>query len=388
MCWESTAYVLRDERCSSTTQGESINNAKINSFGRGLVMASLIINSLLAHIERLRVFMSNSKIDLLSINETKLDRTIDDSELYLPGYELIGKDRVRNGRNGGGVCFYVRCNLNYKIREDLSSENLDLLVLEITRLRSRSFLVSTWYRPPDSPTSVFNDFEKVVMRMDAENWEFFLLGDTNVDLTPGITSANAIKLQHILDIYGLDQLITEPTRVTMNSCTLIYYCITNSPDKIAKSGAVHLAMGPLQLSDQVVQNRQTGEQMTHRAMLNKENSNLVVLFDMSQCLICSPVWRFCTTCSLSCKGPISDHALIYMTHKAKYDHSGARIIKPRHMKNFHKSGYLRDLQTKAWSDIETLNDPNDMWSMWKDMLMQSIDKRAPLKPKRVGNKMA
>lgn len=88
-----------------------------------------------------------------------------------------------------------------------------------------------------------------------------------MDLTPSIGSANAIKLEHILDIYGLDQLITEPTRVTMNSCRLIDRCITNSPDKIAKSGAVHLAS--------------------------------------------------------------SDHALIYMTHKAKYERSGARTIKTR-----------------------------------------------------------
>lgn len=56
-------------------------------------MASLNINSLLAHIDELRVFMSTSKIDILSINETKLDFTIDDSELYLPGFEIIRKDR-------------------------------------------------------------------------------------------------------------------------------------------------------------------------------------------------------------------------------------------------------------------------------------------------------
>ena len=54
------------------------------------------------------------------------------------------------------------------------------------------------------------------------------------------------------------------------------------------------------------------------------------------------------------------------------------------MRNFHiKSSYLRDLQQKAWSDIETLNNPNDMWSMWKDMPLQSIDKHALLKSKRV-----
>ena len=117
--------------------------------------------------------------------------------------------------------------------------------------------------------SVLNDFEEVVMKIDAENSEFFLLGDINVDLTPGIISASSIKLQHIFDIYGLNQLITEPTRVTVNSCTLIDHCFTNSPDKIAKYGAVHLT--------------------------------------------------------------ISDHALIYMTYKAKYERSGAIMIKTRHI---------------------------------------------------------
>ena len=40
-------------------------------------------------------------------------------------------------------------------------------------------------------------------------------------------------------------------------------------------------MGPLQMSDYVVRNRQTREQMTHWDMLNKENSNLVALSNMS-----------------------------------------------------------------------------------------------------------
>ena len=47
-------------------------------------MVSLNINSLLAHIDQLRVVMSNSEIDILSINETKL---------YLPGFEIIRKEK-------------------------------------------------------------------------------------------------------------------------------------------------------------------------------------------------------------------------------------------------------------------------------------------------------
>ena len=56
-----------------------------------------------------------------------------------------------------------------------------------------------------------------------------------------------------------------------------------------------ILVGLLQLSNHVVQNCHTGEQMTHWDMLNKENSNLVAFFNMSQCVICSPVWQFCTT---------------------------------------------------------------------------------------------
>ena len=37
---------------------------------------------------------------------------------------------------GGGVCVYVKCNLNYKIREDVSSDELEYLTVEINKPRS------------------------------------------------------------------------------------------------------------------------------------------------------------------------------------------------------------------------------------------------------------
>jgi exonuclease III len=46
-------------------------------------MASLNINSLLAHIDEFRVFMNESDIDIISINETKLDSSIKDNEVYI-----------------------------------------------------------------------------------------------------------------------------------------------------------------------------------------------------------------------------------------------------------------------------------------------------------------
>ena len=71
-------------------------------------MASLNINSLLAHIDDLRIFVTDSKIEILAINETKLDSSIGDSEISLPGFEVVRRDRPMDGRCGGGVCIY-RC---------------------------------------------------------------------------------------------------------------------------------------------------------------------------------------------------------------------------------------------------------------------------------------
>ena len=51
-------------------------------------------------------------------------------------------------------------------------------------------------------------------------------------------------------------------------------------------------MDLLQLSNHAAQNRHTGEQMTHWDMLKKAAKFELSLFNMSQCVICSPVWQF------------------------------------------------------------------------------------------------
>ena len=77
--------------------------------------------------------MYGSKIDILLINETKLDSTIHDKDVYIPGFETVRKDRRVNGRKGGGVCIYLRTNLNYRIRDDLNNDDLECLIVEISK---------------------------------------------------------------------------------------------------------------------------------------------------------------------------------------------------------------------------------------------------------------
>ena len=214
----------------------------LNSFGRGFVMASLNINSLLAHVDDLRIFVTDSKSYILAINETKLGSSIGDSEISLPGFEVVRRDRPLNGRGGGGVCIYLRNNVNYHIRDDLSASNqLECLVIEITRPHSRRVLVSTWYRPPSSSQDIFSPFEIVVDKIDSENNDFYLLGDLNCDMLQNRSNYHiSSNLTNRFDIYGLSQMISEPTRITSTSRTSVH--ITNSPEKIVNSGVVHLGI--------------------------------------------------------------------------------------------------------------------------------------------------
>jgi len=65
-------------------------------------MACLNINSLVKHVDELRVSLVEFSFDILAIiNETNLEESIKSSELHLPGYEFIRRDRNRHGGGGG-----------------------------------------------------------------------------------------------------------------------------------------------------------------------------------------------------------------------------------------------------------------------------------------------
>ena len=80
---------------------------------RGFKIASINVASLPLHIEELRLIMADQCLDLLAVNETRLDSTITDNLVHIDGYSIIRKDR---NRNGGGVCIYLRSNIKYCLR--------------------------------------------------------------------------------------------------------------------------------------------------------------------------------------------------------------------------------------------------------------------------------
>ena len=86
---------------------------------RGLHFIHLNINSLPSEIEELRQIAKDTNSAVTGLSETKLDKTIFDSEISIPNYSLIRKDR---NRKGGGVACYIRSDICFNSQNYLSDK--------------------------------------------------------------------------------------------------------------------------------------------------------------------------------------------------------------------------------------------------------------------------
>ena len=178
------------------------------------------MRGLTKHIDELRILLADHPIDVLALNETWLDSTVSDNEVFISGYEIMSRDRAVRSADGkfyGGVCFFVCSVVNFSPRNDLSVDQLENLCIEICKPSSKPFLVGTWYRPPNSTVDKFDLFESFFGRLDAENIEYRLLGHVNCDIGRPVLDHPTRVVTGIADLYNLHQLIGEPTRITESS---------------------------------------------------------------------------------------------------------------------------------------------------------------------------
>ena len=163
--------------------GKNNNSTFLNSLNKiahskGFRIASLNVNSLLKHIDELRIMMEKNPLDVLAINESKIDESISDNEVKISGYVACRKDR---NRYGGGVLLYVRNCFSFRMRNEFISKQLEMVCIEIYRQYGKPFLVCAWYRPPNSNINLFDSFENFIKQCDVENKDLIILGDLNCD---------------------------------------------------------------------------------------------------------------------------------------------------------------------------------------------------------------
>ena len=147
--------------------------------------------------------MSGQNIDLIAFNETQLSNNITNNQVKLSNYELIRKDR---NRNGGGVCIYIKNHVNFKVRHDLMHDNTEAIIIEVTKPNSKPFAVVVAYRAPDcNPGIFFEDISNAIKMIDFELKEIYILGDLNCDLHSSKTYRPTDLLNSLSELYQLDQ---------------------------------------------------------------------------------------------------------------------------------------------------------------------------------------
>ena len=89
-------------------------------------------------------------------------------------------------------------------------DRLQMLSIEVRKHSTKPFVITTWYRPPNSSVDLFSHLYIHLRKLDTEYIEHYLMGDINCDLLSE-NNANVNALLNVSDVYGIKQLITEPT---------------------------------------------------------------------------------------------------------------------------------------------------------------------------------
>ena len=122
------------------------------------------------------------------------------------------------------------------MRSDVSVDDLEIICIEVEPPKSKPFLVLAWYRPPSDPVASFDKLEKVLSYVDKEGKEIILLGDTNCDLTikqaDQLTDNDTKHVTSLYELFSFNQLIKEPTRVTLDTSSVTDHIATTCTRKI------------------------------------------------------------------------------------------------------------------------------------------------------------
>lgn len=169
------------------------------------------------------------KIILLS--ETRTTKDIEDSELRIDHYRCIRCDS--DSRHTGGVLIYVKNEYAYSCKKICKLDSNYWCVFVRVEFISSVWNIGCLYHSPSSSDAAFVDgLEDIFDSVFCGSKKCVLVGDFNVNLLG--SGFYSVKLKKLIATYGINQIISEPTRVTDTSETLVDYVLTNYENIIAE----------------------------------------------------------------------------------------------------------------------------------------------------------
>ena len=293
-------------------------NVKDFTRARGLKVAHINIRSVINKTDTLEILLKDKSFDVFTVSETWLKPQIPDCEVNISGYSCVRQDRLE--KIGGGTMIYVRDGVPYRHRQDLGGGVTESCVIEITRPKCKKLLIWTVYRAPN--TNLEDAIEEIQDRLlnIPDSFELVLLGDFNVNFLEVNKTAKR-KLMRIANLYDLEQLILQPTRITSSSKSLIDLLFTNSCHRVVDCGVINLTL--------------------------------------------------------------SDHSLIFCVLKSGCPKAPGRSIQYRSYKNYSKANFVNELKEINWETVENDPDINAAVNKWNALFTKTANHHAPLKQTRL-----
>ena len=225
---------------------ENLENLQQLNAVKGIKIVHLNVRSLPKKMDQMRVLMSESKIDVLTISETWLRPHLQQGLFTLKNYARYRLDRSNRkgkGKRGGGLVTYVH-DKHSSASETLvdlnkSDDNLEVQWVLIHRAHCKNIVVGNVYRPPNGNLKTALDYlDDCLKAINMSKVNVFIMGDMNVNYK-NKSSLNYKKLHFFSQSNGLSQYIKNTTRNTDKSKSLIDLALTNSKF-VSKAGTLDL----------------------------------------------------------------------------------------------------------------------------------------------------
>ena len=233
---EGIELAINDDESYTIEANECLDNdVKTLASIQGMLITSLNVRGLLNKYDQVVKVLYDSNADIMGICESFLDENVEVNEYMIPGYNVVSKHR---NRHGGGVLLYVKETVKFELVEANVSTNIESLWIKV-KCYTEHVTIGVIYRPPSANANYYSDLLDQLDHMHAHHDKVIAMGDLNFNY---LDASSKTYIQTIESMYDMKQIITEPTRVTLTTSTLIDVILTNVPEAHIISGVSKISL--------------------------------------------------------------------------------------------------------------------------------------------------
>ena len=186
----------------------------------------LNINSLREKIISLREICLTSSIDILCVDETKLDASYPNAQFHIERYQFPPFRRDRNKHSGRNMVF---------LRNGLERKESETICIEVT-ISKKKWCIKFANRSPQNDNIVmfFNELNLSLNQCVNKSDNNIVMGDLNIDISDKRKDNNNF-LSDLCDTFSLQNIISEKNCHKSNVGTSIDIMLTNRPRSFHKT---------------------------------------------------------------------------------------------------------------------------------------------------------